>query len=319
MQVVPFSPDFETAVVELIVGIQRDEFGIDIDAERQPDLRSIPSFYQVGSGNFWVALQQDRVVGTVSVLDIGAGQGALRKMFVHRDFRGPAFGTARRLLDALLRWCAEHRIVDLYLGTTPFFLAAHRFYEKHGFSEIPEDGLPPSFPIMEVDTRFYHRRVETRVETEGLRLRPAREDDFEFLWRLQCEAMRPNVERQFGPWDEAFQRQLFEENTDTSSQEIIELDQQPIGCQWVRWDADGPELLRLQILPAFQGRGIGSRFVERLIEGADRSAVPVRLQVFRTSPARRLYARLGFETVSRTQSHECMVRAPRPGAMSPNG
>jgi predicted N-acetyltransferase YhbS len=34
-------------------------------------------------------------------------------------------------------------------------LAAHRFYEKHGFSEIAPAQLPPSFPIMRVDTKFY--------------------------------------------------------------------------------------------------------------------------------------------------------------------
>ena len=58
-------------------------------------------------------------------------------------------------------------------------------------------------------------------------MRPAGADNFEFLWRLQCEAMRPNVERQFGAWDEAFQRELFEKSTDPLVHEIIELDHEP--------------------------------------------------------------------------------------------
>jgi len=155
MQVVPFSPELETEVIELIVGIQRGEFSIDIDAERQPDLRSIPSFYQVEAGNFWVALEAGRVVGTISLLDIGQGQGALRKMFVHPGSRGPAAGTARALLDTLLLWAGEHGFRDVFLGTTASFRAAHRFYEKNGFAEIPRSALPPRFPVMEVDTRFY--------------------------------------------------------------------------------------------------------------------------------------------------------------------
>jgi N-acetylglutamate synthase-like GNAT family acetyltransferase len=46
-------------------------------------------------------------------------------------------------------------VKHIYLGTTAKFLAAHRFYEKHGFDLIEQDQLPSSFPVMVVDTRFY--------------------------------------------------------------------------------------------------------------------------------------------------------------------
>jgi N-acetylglutamate synthase-like GNAT family acetyltransferase len=159
MQIVPCSIEFESDVIDLIVSIQRDEFGIDIDADRQPDLRSIPSYYQTGSGNFWVALVDRRVVGTISLLDIGNRQGALRKMFVHPEFRGSEIGTARILLQTLLEWAARRGVREIFLGTTAFFTAAHRFYEKHGFSEIAKSQLPASFPIMEVDSKFYYQRL----------------------------------------------------------------------------------------------------------------------------------------------------------------
>ena len=155
MRVVPFSPELESQVIDLIVGIQRDEFGIDITTEQQPDLRTIPSYYQTASGNFWVALVTNHVVGTISLLDIGEERAALRKMFVHPDFRGAAQGTAQLLLHTLLSWADDRGVREIFLGTTPFFRAAHRFYEKHGFSEIRKSQLPASFPIMEVDTRFY--------------------------------------------------------------------------------------------------------------------------------------------------------------------
>lgn len=167
MQIVPFSAELEAEVIDLIVGIQRGEFGIDIDADRQPDLRSIPAFYQLGAGNFWVARVDERVVGTISLLDIGQGQGALRKMFVHPEFRGPEIGAARSLLGALLEWAGEHSIHDVFLGTTAVFRAAHRFYEKNGFVEIPKLGLPPTFPIMDVDTRFYHLRLPGHDASRG--------------------------------------------------------------------------------------------------------------------------------------------------------
>jgi N-acetylglutamate synthase-like GNAT family acetyltransferase len=160
LEIVPFRAEFESQVVDLIVGIQRNEFGIPITAEQQPDLRCIPSYYQVQSGNFWLALCGADVVGTVALLDIGASQAALRKMFVHPNFRGSELGTSKRLLDVLVDWSTARSIRDIFLGTTPDFLAAHRFYEKNGFCEIAKSALPASFPVMEVDKKFYHRCLD---------------------------------------------------------------------------------------------------------------------------------------------------------------
>ena len=160
MEIVPFAARFRDEVSRLIVAIQRGEFAIDITAEQQPDLADIPGFYQVRGGGFWVALDAERVVGTIGLLDIGSGQGALRKMFVDRDHRGPGHGTAKRLLDTLLDRARARDFRELYLGTTAKFLAAHRFYEKHGFAEVPREALPPAFPIMAVDTKFYRRTLD---------------------------------------------------------------------------------------------------------------------------------------------------------------
>ena len=139
----------------LIVGIQRDEFQIPITLEDQPDLRDIPAFYQRGAGNFWVALSEGEVIGTVALVDLGNHQGALRKMFVHANYRGPTHGVSARLLATLLEWSRARDVKEVYLGTTEKFLAAHRFYERNGFQQIAASELPPSFSKMAVDTRFY--------------------------------------------------------------------------------------------------------------------------------------------------------------------
>ena len=155
LTIVPFTPGYQAQVFDLIVPIQREEFGIDITAADQPDLRAIPTFYQQGAGNFWLALDGDQVVGTIALLDIGNGQAALRKMFVAPSHRGAAIGTAHHLLDALLDWARGHAVQEIYLGTTAKFLAAHRFYAKRGFIEIAQEALPAAFPIMQVDTKFF--------------------------------------------------------------------------------------------------------------------------------------------------------------------
>ena len=76
-------------------------------------------------------------------------------MFVNKAYRGEKYQVAFSLLDALLKWAQSNKIKEIYLGTTPKFIAAHRFYEKNGFKDIVEDDLPTAFPIMKVDTKFY--------------------------------------------------------------------------------------------------------------------------------------------------------------------
>ncbi|MEE4790741.1 GNAT family N-acetyltransferase [Pseudomonas alliivorans] len=150
-----FESHHQQGVVDVILPIQREEFGIAITAEDQPDLKSIPDFYQSGTGDFWVATHGGQVIGTIGLKDIGAGQAALRKMFVAAPFRGREFSVAARLLDRLIQDARIKGVSEIFLGTTDKFLAAHRFYEKHGFSEVARENLPESFPLMAVDSKFY--------------------------------------------------------------------------------------------------------------------------------------------------------------------
>ncbi|WP_431857323.1 GNAT family N-acetyltransferase [Azospirillum sp.] len=150
-----FSPDQTAGIAALIVPIQREEFGIPITYDDQPDLKDIQGFYRRGAGEFWVARDGSTVIGSIALLDIGEAGGALRKMFVHRDWRGAAHGVAQCLLDALLAHARRKGLAAIHLGTTDKFLAAHRFYEKNGFVAVPAEALPPTFPRMAVDTRFY--------------------------------------------------------------------------------------------------------------------------------------------------------------------
>lgn len=146
-------------VLQLILNIQQQEYNIPITKEDQPDLLTIDSFYQQGNGNFWVACDGDQVVGTIALLDIGNQQVALRKMFVQAEYRGKVWNTATLLLQKSISWAQQQQVTQIYLGTTLQFIAAHRFYEKHGFQEIEVIQLPASFPVMQVDKKFYQLSV----------------------------------------------------------------------------------------------------------------------------------------------------------------
>lgn len=156
----PFEPQDTAGVIDLILAIQREEFGIAITSAEQPDLHAIPDFYQSGQGAFLVAVDDGVIVGTAGLKDIGNCQAALRKMFVAATHRGRGKGVASLLLDGLIEGAANAGVREIFLGTTDLFLAAHRFYEKKGFVLIASEALPGSFPRMAVDTRFYNRRLD---------------------------------------------------------------------------------------------------------------------------------------------------------------
>jgi N-acetylglutamate synthase-like GNAT family acetyltransferase len=159
IEIVPYAAEHQSGIIGLILPIQQSEFGVSITLGDQPDLLVIPEYYQTGCGNFWVALAGGEVVGSVALRDMGSGRGALRKMFVRSQYRGAGHGVAGRLLESLLEWCRERQVREVFLGTTAMMCAAHRFYEKWGFSEIARSDLPASFPVMAVDTKFYSRHV----------------------------------------------------------------------------------------------------------------------------------------------------------------
>src|SRR4051812_12944432 len=118
-----YSNEYLDQVVDLILHIQQQEYNIPITKNDQPDLFTIEDFYQKGNGNFWVAVYDNKIVGTISLLDIGNNQVALRKMFVNKEYRGSKFKTASLLFNNAIKWAKECSIKTVYLGTTPQFLA----------------------------------------------------------------------------------------------------------------------------------------------------------------------------------------------------
>jgi N-acetylglutamate synthase-like GNAT family acetyltransferase len=163
MEIADYDDRYQAEIIELILSIQTNEYGLSISAEDQPDLSNINEFYLKNSGNFWVALDTNRVVGTIALVNIGQGAVALRKMFVHKDYRGKTLSVAKLLLDTSLSWSKANGINSVFLGTTDQFKAAHRFYEKNGFEVILQQALPDTFPIMAVDTRFYKKILTDSV------------------------------------------------------------------------------------------------------------------------------------------------------------
>lgn len=156
IEIKPLDNTFCQAIIDLILPIQQIEFNVPVRLEDQPDLQDIETCYRDTGGGMWGAFAEDRLVGTIALIATGHNAGAIRKMFVRKEYRGKEWGIAHRLLQVLLAYSAQKQITDLYLGTVEQLKAACRFYEKNGFHRIDKTDLPAYFPLMGVDTVFYH-------------------------------------------------------------------------------------------------------------------------------------------------------------------
>jgi N-acetylglutamate synthase-like GNAT family acetyltransferase len=156
----PASHAHTDALIALILQIQRQEFGLATSLADLPDLADIAHYYRSAGGDFWVALCGEEVVGTIGLRGIGQQQGALRKFYVKASYRGAQHSVATLLLARLLKAANAAQIHTLYLATTEKFAAACRYYEKTGFSQVTLESLPPAFPRIPQETRFYTRKLD---------------------------------------------------------------------------------------------------------------------------------------------------------------
>lgn len=135
-------------------------------------------------------------------------------------------------------------------------------------------------------------------------LRQATGADAAFLYALNRETMREYVCQTWGDWQEAFQTKFFAEHFKPAANQIILVDGQPIGLLGTSRSPERHFISGLQISTAWQGRGIGTAIVGRLLADARELGLPVELQVLKVNlGARRLYERLGFRTTGESTTH----------------
>lgn len=157
-KLIQYEDKYKEQIIEFILNIQRNEFGINITREEQSDLEDIPLHYLRPGGQFWIAINDvDEVIGTIGLVKLSGSNSALKKMFVNQNYRNLKLG--RKLLNKVIEASKDTHITDIYLGTIDKFISAQHFYSNNGFDEIKKSELPSDFPKLDVDNRFYHRKL----------------------------------------------------------------------------------------------------------------------------------------------------------------
>ena len=142
----------------------------------------------------------------------------------------------------------------------------------------------------------------------GLELCPATESDIPFLVDLRERTMRGHVEATGVTYDgtEQLQRVLH----CFGDAMIIRQEGRNVGLLKLSRATARWELIQIQITPELQGRGIGRRILGMVLADAKAANMQVGLQVFKTNPARHLYARCGFQIIGEGDHGYVMLAMP---------
>lgn len=124
-------------------------------------------------------------------------------------------------------------------------------------------------------------------------LAPVAPDDLPWLFELHKAALKEYVEQIWG-WDEAWQRDYFFKTLNLADSRLILLGEERIGRLTVEEKPDHIFLAYIALLPAHQGKGIGTEVIRSVMAEAKEKGKPVILSVLKPNPAKALYERLGF-------------------------
>jgi ribosomal protein S18 acetylase RimI-like enzyme len=134
--------------------------------------------------------------------------------------------------------------------------------------------------------------------------RPALESDTTFAKTTHHLSYREVVEKQYGP--EANQDSFFANDWKPAQFTILLCDDIPCGYACIETLNDYIHVRELVVHPNFQGKGIGSTLLRKVMAQAASCGMPVKLATHHQNRALALYRRLGFREFDRSDTHVLM-------------
>jgi ribosomal protein S18 acetylase RimI-like enzyme len=138
----------------------------------------------------------------------------------------------------------------------------------------------------------------------GLSLRPVRDDDRDFLYRVYAGTRSEELalatdwsdeqKEQFLRQQFAAQDAYYRENYPGAEWSVVLRHGEPAGRLYVHRRPAEIRLMEIALLPAHRGGGLGTKLLEELMAEARATGRPLTIHVEVYNPALRLYERLGF-------------------------
>ena len=140
----------------------------------------------------------------------------------------------------------------------------------------------------------------------------ARAQDREWLEQLRRAVYRDLFFATWGAWDEARHIRHCEECWSQGSIFVVEVGETRVGMIQLFESPDAVEVGEIQIAPAHQNNGIGTRLLQDTTARAHAEGKKVALSTgLKNRRAFELYIRLGFRHVGRTDTHDLLEFEPQ--------
>lgn len=135
--IIEYNSKFEYKVKKFLVDICVIEFGFD-SWKNELENQNICEYKRDG-GNFWIAIDNDEnIIGTIALKNLGDNKGYLKSMYVDSNYRGSKI--AKNLMDTLLDYAISNQYKSIELGTYTCLERAVAFYKKNKFQLKEQDG-----------------------------------------------------------------------------------------------------------------------------------------------------------------------------------
>ena len=146
-------------------------------------------------------------------------------------------------------------------------------------------------PVSTLSQSITLRPATVDDEAFLLKLFGSTREEFRFLNSAELEAL---VRMQF-----TLRHQQYRNGYPNGEDSLIIDRGEPIGRIFIDEAEHELMLVDIALLPEYRNRGIGRHLLDQLLARATAAKKAVRLQVFSSNPARRLYERLGFTEIGR--------------------
>lgn len=126
-----FAPNDGPSIVALITGIMEEEFRDAQSAYPTDDISNIETAYGGLGEAFFVAVNGNKVVGSVAIKKEDERVALLRRLFVDPSYRKQQLGV--KLVDRALKFCDEVGYDEIIFKTTSQMVGAVKLCQKCGF------------------------------------------------------------------------------------------------------------------------------------------------------------------------------------------
>lgn len=153
---IEYNEEYKEKVIDFWIKICVEELGL---KEWENDIRNMNNdTFKENGGNFWIAVDdENNILGTISLENLGNHKGILKGMYVKKEYRSQ--GIASHLMNLLIEFAKKNHYNTITLDTYKRMISAIKFYEKMKFTQERQIGEDKFIYIKQIGNEVNQKKV----------------------------------------------------------------------------------------------------------------------------------------------------------------